>query len=84
MLVSIHHARRECNIDTSVYEEERNLVFANHSEEDVIYSLAVREIAEAQKLDASLKILKDQYLTQLVESTQLLCKDGKNVIPKEL
>ena len=59
-------------------------MFANNSKEDAIYPSTVREIAEAQKLDASLKTLKDQYLTQLVESTQLICKDGKMVIPKEL
>eukprot|EP00804_Cyclotella_cryptica_P019200 CCRYP_006116-RA/>CCRYP_006116-RA protein AED:0.37 eAED:0.06 QI:0/0/0/1/0/0/2/0/360 len=74
----------ESAIDTSAYQEEMNLVFANRSKEDVIYPLTVREIAEAQKLDASLKTLKDQYSTQLVESTELLCKDGKVIIPKEL
>ena len=61
-----------------------NLEFANRSEEDVIYPLTVQEIAEAHKLDASLKKLKDQYSTQLVESTEILCKDGKMVIPKAL
>eukprot|EP00804_Cyclotella_cryptica_P001216 CCRYP_012721-RA/>CCRYP_012721-RA protein AED:0.31 eAED:0.45 QI:0/0/0/1/0/0/3/0/427 len=76
--------QEESAIDTSAYQEEMNLVFANRSEEDVIYPLTVRESAEAQKLDASLKTLKDQYSTQLVESRQLLCKDGKMVIPKEL
>eukprot|EP00804_Cyclotella_cryptica_P026287 CCRYP_007627-RA/>CCRYP_007627-RA protein AED:0.48 eAED:0.48 QI:0/-1/0/1/-1/1/1/0/129 len=74
--------QEESAIDTSAYQEEMNLVFANRSEEDVIYPLTVREIAEAQKLDASLKTLKDQYSTQLVESTHLLCKEGKMVIPK--
>eukprot|EP00804_Cyclotella_cryptica_P008118 CCRYP_004595-RA/>CCRYP_004595-RA protein AED:0.56 eAED:0.46 QI:0/0/0/0.66/0/0/3/0/148 len=59
-------------IDTSAYEEEMNLVFANRSEEDYV--------AEAQKLDASLKTLKDQYSTQLVENTHLLCKDGKMLV----
>eukprot|EP00804_Cyclotella_cryptica_P010649 CCRYP_005464-RA/>CCRYP_005464-RA protein AED:0.15 eAED:0.23 QI:0/0/0/1/0/0/5/0/569 len=72
--------QEESAIDTSAYQEEMNLVFANHSKEDVIYPLTVREIAEAQKIDASLKTLKDQYLTQLVESTHLLCKDGKMLV----
>eukprot|EP00804_Cyclotella_cryptica_P010883 CCRYP_008785-RA/>CCRYP_008785-RA protein AED:0.45 eAED:1.00 QI:0/-1/0/1/-1/1/1/0/154 len=76
--------QEESAIDTSAYQEEMNLVFAHRGEEDVIYPLTVREIAEAQKLDASLKTLKDQYSTQLVESTEILCKDGKVVIPKEL
>eukprot|EP00804_Cyclotella_cryptica_P015465 CCRYP_008057-RA/>CCRYP_008057-RA protein AED:0.28 eAED:0.28 QI:0/-1/0/1/-1/1/1/0/81 len=74
--------QEESAIDTSAYQEEMNLVFANRSEEDVIYPLTVREIAEAQKLDASLKALKDQYSTQLVKSTHLLCKEGKMVIQR--
>ena len=61
-----------------------NLVFANCCEENVIYPLTVQEIAQAQKLDASLKKLKDQYSTQLVKSTEILCKDGKRAIPKTL
>ena len=61
-----------------------NLVFANHSKEDAIYPFTVQEIAEAQKLDASLKTTKDHYWTPLVESTELLCKDGKMIIPKDL
>eukprot|EP00804_Cyclotella_cryptica_P027243 CCRYP_014358-RA/>CCRYP_014358-RA protein AED:0.29 eAED:0.29 QI:0/-1/0/1/-1/1/1/0/109 len=76
--------QEESAIETSAYQEEMNLAFANRSKEDVIYPLTVREIAEAQKLDASLKTLKDQYSTQLVESTHLLCKDGKMIIPKDL
>eukprot|EP00804_Cyclotella_cryptica_P004322 CCRYP_013509-RA/>CCRYP_013509-RA protein AED:0.45 eAED:0.53 QI:0/0/0/1/0/0/2/0/158 len=68
MLVSLHHARRECN---------RHLCIPRGNE-------FVREIAEAQKLDVSLKTLKDQYSPQLVESTQVLCKDEKMVIPKDL
>eukprot|EP00804_Cyclotella_cryptica_P008310 CCRYP_016501-RA/>CCRYP_016501-RA protein AED:0.22 eAED:0.21 QI:0/0/0/1/0/0/2/0/361 len=80
-----HYTMQEVSaIDTSAYQEEMNLVFANRSKEDVYYTLTVREIAEAQKLDTSLKTLKDQHSTQLVESTQLLGKDGKMVIPKHL
>ena len=40
--------QEEIDINTSGYQDEINLVFANHSEEDVIYPLKVREIAEAQ------------------------------------
>jgi hypothetical protein len=61
-----------------------NLVFANHSKEDAIYPLTVREIAQAQKLDASIEKLKDKYSTQLVENTEVLCKDGKMFIPVAL
>ena len=35
--------------NTSAHQEQMNLVFANRSEEDVIYPLTVREIAQAQK-----------------------------------
>ena len=63
-----------------------NMVFANRSKEDVIYPLTLKEIAQAQKHDAVLKKLSktDKYSTQLVENTQVLCKDGKTVIPKVL
>jgi len=59
-------------------------VFTNCSEQDVIYSLTVKETAQAQEDDAVLKKLSktDKYSTQLVEDTQVLCKDGKMVIPK--
>jgi hypothetical protein len=62
------------------------MVFANCSEENVIYPLTVKEIALAQEDDSVLKKLSktDMYSTQLVEDTQVLCKDGKMVIPKVL
>ena len=43
-------------------------------------------MTQAQKENAVLKKLskKDRYSTQLVEDTQVLCKDGKMVIPKAL
>eukprot|EP00804_Cyclotella_cryptica_P024746 CCRYP_001725-RA/>CCRYP_001725-RA protein AED:0.27 eAED:0.27 QI:0/0/0/1/0/0/2/0/303 len=37
--------QEESAIDTSAYQEEMNLVFANRSKEDVIYWLTVQEIA---------------------------------------
>eukprot|EP00804_Cyclotella_cryptica_P029948 CCRYP_020072-RA/>CCRYP_020072-RA protein AED:0.22 eAED:0.22 QI:0/0/0/1/1/1/2/0/387 len=76
--------QEESATDTSAYQDEMNLVFANHSNEDAIHPLIVQEISKAQKLDASLKTPKDQYSTQLVESIELLCKDGKMIIPKDL
>ncbi len=36
---------------------QMNQVFANHSEEDEIYPLTVKEIVEAQKADSKLKHL---------------------------
>eukprot|EP00804_Cyclotella_cryptica_P026179 CCRYP_009768-RA/>CCRYP_009768-RA protein AED:0.35 eAED:0.24 QI:0/0/0/1/0/0/3/0/398 len=71
---------------TQDHQEDINLVFANCNDEDVIYPLIVKEIAQAQTTDATLKNLSkhDKYSTQLLEDTRLLCKDGKMVIPKVL
>eukprot|EP00804_Cyclotella_cryptica_P025293 CCRYP_010376-RA/>CCRYP_010376-RA protein AED:0.46 eAED:0.46 QI:0/-1/0/1/-1/1/1/0/108 len=59
-----------------------NQVFANRNEEDSIYPLTTREIAEAQQEDESL--LNKGYSTQLVENIKVLCKEGKMVIPTSL
>eukprot|EP00804_Cyclotella_cryptica_P019476 CCRYP_006626-RA/>CCRYP_006626-RA protein AED:0.37 eAED:0.37 QI:0/-1/0/1/-1/1/1/0/108 len=59
-----------------------NQVFANRNEEDSIYPLTTREIAEATTKDESL--LNKGYSTQLVENIKVLCKDGKMVIPTSL
>ena len=71
---------------TNSHQHQINMVFANRSEEDVIYPLTVKRIAQAQEEDSVLKKLSktDKYSTQLVEDTQVLCKDGKMVIPKVL
>ena len=71
---------------STIYQYQMNMVFANRNEEDVIYPLTVKEIALAQERDLVLKKLSkiDKYFTQLVEDTQVLCKDGKMVIPKVL
>eukprot|EP00804_Cyclotella_cryptica_P002511 CCRYP_018457-RA/>CCRYP_018457-RA protein AED:0.34 eAED:0.34 QI:32/-1/0/1/-1/0/1/0/89 len=76
-----HAISAECTHD---HQENINMVFAHHSNKDVIYPLTTKEIAQAQTNDATLKNLSkhDKYSTQLVEDTQLLCKDGKMVIPK--
>eukprot|EP00804_Cyclotella_cryptica_P000697 CCRYP_000981-RA/>CCRYP_000981-RA protein AED:0.35 eAED:0.35 QI:32/-1/0/1/-1/0/1/0/89 len=80
-----HYTEHASSADsTSDHQESINLVFANRSDEDVIYPLTVKEIAQAQTTDATLQKLSrhDKYSTQLVEDTHLLCKDGKMVIPK--
>jgi hypothetical protein len=59
-------------------------VFANRSEEDEIYPLTVKEIADAQQADRTLQKEKDKYKVNLIENTNVLCKDGKLVIPKSL
>eukprot|EP00804_Cyclotella_cryptica_P026448 CCRYP_008104-RB/>CCRYP_008104-RB protein AED:0.55 eAED:0.76 QI:0/0/0/1/0/0/4/0/181 len=63
-----------------------NFAFANRSEENAIYPLTVREIAAAQHTDKTLDKLSrlEKYKPQLVENVQVLCKDGKLVIPQEL
>jgi hypothetical protein len=51
--------------------QSMNHVFANHSEDDEIFSITVKEIAEGQKKDKMLKTLvkTDKYETLLVENT---------------
>ena len=63
-----------------------NLVFANQDDEEAIYPLTTWEISEAQKHDNKLNNMTDEhgYMTQLVENTKVLCKNGKMVIPKSL
>ncbi len=71
---------------TTNQQHQMNMVFTNHSEKDVIYPLTVKEIALAQEDNSVLKKLSktDKYSTELVRDTQVLCKDGKMVIPKVL
>ncbi len=54
-----------------------NSVFANHSKEDIMYPLTVKEIAAAQKMDPSIhNLTKDhEYTKQLVENTKDPCKE---------
>ena len=65
---------------TANMQESMNLVFANRDDEDAIYPLTTREIAEAQKRDPDLNATAEK----LVENLEILCKDGKMVIPKSL
>jgi hypothetical protein len=61
-------------------------VFANHSEEEEIFPLTVKEIAEAQKADPILKylfksnaVLSKGLEFQLVENENCICHEGKLV-----
>ena len=67
---------------TANTEESMNQVFANRNEEDAIYPLTTREIAEAQTEDENLNT--QGCSTQLVENIKVRCKDCKMVIPKSL
>jgi hypothetical protein len=72
--------------------EDLNFVFANHGEEDDIYPLTTIEIAEAQRKEQELKVYfkknapkpKEDVRLQLIEDTQVLCKNGKLIIPTSL
>ncbi len=57
---------------------------ANRNEEDAIYPLTTREIAEAQQQDNNLakQAEKEGYSTQLVKNIEVLRYKGKMVIPK--
>ncbi len=59
-----------------------NNVFANSSDEEEIYPLTVKEIAEAQKLNRLFKAttLKEKYEKTLIKNTPVFCK----VIPRSL
>ena len=63
-----------------------NHVFANRSDDEEIFPITVKEIAEAQCKDkAILKLCEEEkFKTLLIENTEVLCKDGKLVIPKSL
>ena len=66
-----------------------NCVFANCSEEDKIYPLTVRDIAQAQHVDKDLKLYftsdkPSTYHLQIYENTEVVCNDGKILIPKSL
>jgi hypothetical protein len=83
-----------CNVETddTTKHEDWNLVFANHGEEDEIYSLTIIEIAEAQKINRNLKIyykrnpkIPEKGMSfQLIENTKVLCTDNKLIIPASL
>eukprot|EP00804_Cyclotella_cryptica_P002643 CCRYP_010437-RA/>CCRYP_010437-RA protein AED:0.27 eAED:0.28 QI:0/0/0/1/0/0/2/0/223 len=77
-----YHNTAQTTSSPATTEESMNQVFANQNEEDSIYPLTTREIAEAQQEDESL--LNKGYSTHLVENIKALCKDGKMIIPKSL
>ena len=84
---------RCCNESSADTPDEYPIeyVFANCSEDDDIYPLTTKEIAEAQKADATLKhafkrnaVLDKGLEVRLVENTLCVCKEGRLVIPKPL
>ena len=71
--------QEESTSSSASTKESINLVFANQDDEEAIYPLTTREIAEVQKHDNELNNMTDEhgYITKLVENTKVLCKDGK-------
>ena len=71
---------------TTKHNYSMNNVFANRSNEEEIYPLTIKEVAEAQKLDKQFKAtaLKEKYESTLVENTKVFCKNGKPIIPRSL
>ena len=65
-----HNSAQELEASPANTKESMNLVLANQNEEDYIYPLTTREIAEAQQQDQSLQV--QGYSTQLVENTKVL------------
>jgi hypothetical protein len=70
---------------------QMNQVFTNHSEEDEIYPLTVKEIVEAQKANTKLKhlfkgnaVLDKGLELQIIENKSCICNKGRLVIPKPL
>ena len=69
-----------CNIENDAHNhstkqhlESMNYVFANRSDDNEIYPLTVKEIAQEQKKDQSLRQLakEDKYKLELVENTTM-------------
>ena len=81
-----YYASHTSNQQPAIHPASLNLVFANLSEEDVMYPLTVKEIAESQEAGPYiLKLTTDpQYTRQLVENTQVLCKGTTMVLPTAL
>jgi hypothetical protein len=59
------------NNSTNKHNYSMNSVFANHSEEEEIFPLTVKEIAKAQGLNKLFKViaLKEKYEKTLIENT---------------
>ena len=79
-----HNSTQQHEASIANSKESMNLVFANQNKEDAIYPLTTREIAEAWQQDNNLKIeaAKEGYSTHLVKNIEVLCKQGKMVLPK--
>jgi hypothetical protein len=71
---------------THTHQHQMNMVFTNHSEENVIYPFTAKGNCSSPGGRCSPEETKQtrQYSTQFVENTQVLYKDGKIAIPTVL
>ena len=81
-----HYASHTTAQQPAIHQDPMDLVFANRIDEEVIYPLTVKDIAEAQLSDPSIqKLASDKkYTMRLVENTQVLCKGTAMVLPTAL
>jgi hypothetical protein len=68
-----------------------NYEFANRSEELEIYPLTAQEVADALRVDPTIKhcfksnhVFDKDFDIRLVDETSVVCKNGRMVIPKPL
>jgi hypothetical protein len=88
-LWSCYNASQEDPDKTNIIQ--MNEVFANHSEEDEIYPLTVKEIIEAQKADNKLKhffkhnaTLDKRLELRIIKDQKCICNKGRLIIPTQL
>ena len=76
--------KRWCALDkdtqpnsTKQHLESMNLVFANRSDDEEVFPLTIKEIAEEQHNDKSLQALlsDNNYEMLLIENAKVLCKN---------
>ncbi len=84
-------SHNEKNPGTHGQDCNLNYVFANRSEEEEIYPFTAQEVADAQRVDASIKhcfksnhVFDKDFDIRLVDETSVVCKNGRMVIPKPL
>jgi hypothetical protein len=88
---ALWHSYNKKNPGTHGQDCNLNYVFANCSKEEEIYSLTAQEVADAQRVDATIKqcfksnhVFDKDFEIRLVDETSVVCKNGRMVIPKPL
>ena len=88
---ALWHSYNEKNPGIHGQDCNLNHVFANRSEEEEIYPLTAQGVADAQRVDATIKhcfksnhVFDKDFDIRLVDETSVVCKNGRMVIPKPL